>query len=71
MPHHDVRAGRELNPWEQSRTYSSRMRGKNIENPTGKKDNLFFRERKLINLSLHSPNTHKVFVQYCTECIGA
>ena len=25
---------------------------------------------KLITLTLHSPNAHKVYVQYCSKCIG-
>ena len=60
-------AGRELNPWEQSKAYTIHLTEHETPLPV---DEEYPRDRKMITLTLHSPNTHKVYVQYCKACIG-
>ena len=62
-------SGREPNPWAKSDTYghvnNMKLQHTSVHDMEGDRST-----RKLISLPLNTPNTHRVYVQYCSECIG-
>lgn len=65
---HSHWSGRTLDPWEQSKSYISHMKDHEMSTPNIFEDNP--RDKRLITLTLHSPNTHNVYIHYCKTCIG-
>ncbi len=55
-------SGKDLNPWEKSRSYR-----KALKNRFGN-DSSISREAK--SLTLFAPKSHRLFVRYCTDCVG-
>lgn len=60
--------GIELNPWEESKAYKT-YKNEEADLPPNAQPN-FPRDKKLIGLSMNAPNTHKLYIHYCTNCIG-
>jgi hypothetical protein len=60
--------GIELNPWEESRAYQSYKNELDDLPPNAVPQ--YPRDKKLIGLSMNAPNSHKLYIHYCTNCIG-
>ena len=63
----DEELGRAPNPWENSKAYLSYQKRKHADEDV---EFAFPRNMRTISMPLKAPDTHRVLIHYCDNCIG-